>query len=88
MQKEDLSTDTSFDPGWFSLDYAFKSILPCDICTWIIVAALYQVLPACISQLVQGGLGQASEGKNYFYGKTLYLTNFRIYIIVFCYHCD
>ncbi len=24
MRKEDLSTDTSFDPCWFSLDYTFK----------------------------------------------------------------
>ncbi len=24
MQKEDLSTDTTFDPCWFSLDYTFN----------------------------------------------------------------
>jgi hypothetical protein len=24
MQKEDLSTDTTFDPSWFSLDYTFN----------------------------------------------------------------
>ncbi len=24
MRKEDLSTDTTLDPCWFSLDYTFK----------------------------------------------------------------
>ncbi len=24
MRKEDLSTDTTFDPCWFSLDYTFN----------------------------------------------------------------
>ncbi len=28
MQKEDLSTDTTFDPCWFSLDYTFKATIP------------------------------------------------------------
>ncbi len=25
MRKKDLSTDTTFDPCWFSLDYTFKA---------------------------------------------------------------
>ncbi len=26
MQKKDLSTDTTFDPCWFSLDYTCKQV--------------------------------------------------------------
>ncbi len=31
MRKEDLSTDTTFDPCWFSLDYTFNQFQAAEI---------------------------------------------------------